>query len=181
MEFLYVCLFSNGHIKVGRSIDPQARMASHAERVACVGIELSDSFTVECGGPASPCETRLIRRCTDQAGRRFQNEWFDGLDFLAVCGWAVEAASSAIESEQQGDDFGGRLREARHAAGLTQSQLGTGLGNGGYDLLKASISSWEANRNQPNVTQLRLLCQRLGVSADQLLGLALRASQVEAA
>ena len=30
MEYLYVCHFSNGHIKVGRSIDPKSRIASHA-------------------------------------------------------------------------------------------------------------------------------------------------------
>ncbi len=34
MEYLYVCHFSNGHIKVGRSIDPRARIAAHADRVA---------------------------------------------------------------------------------------------------------------------------------------------------
>lgn len=28
MQFLYVCHFSNGHIKVGRSVDPQSRIAS---------------------------------------------------------------------------------------------------------------------------------------------------------
>ncbi len=27
MNYLYVCLFSNGHIKVGRSINPMARIA----------------------------------------------------------------------------------------------------------------------------------------------------------
>jgi len=34
MEYLYVCHFSNGHIKVGRSIHPKSRIASHADRVA---------------------------------------------------------------------------------------------------------------------------------------------------
>ncbi len=27
MQYLYVCHFSNGHIKVGRSIEPTARIA----------------------------------------------------------------------------------------------------------------------------------------------------------
>ncbi len=30
MSHLYVCHFSSGHIKVGRSIDPVARVAQHA-------------------------------------------------------------------------------------------------------------------------------------------------------
>jgi len=34
MSHLYVCHFSSGHIKVGRSIDPVARVAQHADRVA---------------------------------------------------------------------------------------------------------------------------------------------------
>lgn len=44
MEYLYVCHFSNGHIKVGRSIDPRARIAAHADRVACMGVEFVDRF-----------------------------------------------------------------------------------------------------------------------------------------
>lgn len=100
MESLYVCLFSNGHIKVGRSIDPKSRMASHADRVACMGVELSDQFSIECAGAAGPSESELIERCAEAATRRFQSEWFAGLDFLDVCEWAKQCASaehSAVE------------------------------------------------------------------------------------
>lgn len=170
MESLYVCLFSNGQIKVGRSIDTASRIASHAERVSCMGVELSDSFTVECAGPAAPRETRLIQRCTESAARRFQSEWFDGLDFLSVCDWATEAAALDFDvAMQAADSFGVRLREARVSAGLTQTQLAQGLAVGGGDLLKAAISSWETDRCLPNIGQLRLMCVRLSVSADHLV------------
>ena len=40
MSFLYVCLFSNGHLKVGRSVNALARISQHEERVSCLGVEL---------------------------------------------------------------------------------------------------------------------------------------------
>ena len=33
MISLYVCLFSNGHLKVGRSVNALARISQHEERV----------------------------------------------------------------------------------------------------------------------------------------------------
>lgn len=105
MESLYVCLFSNGHIKVGRSVDPKSRMATHADRVACLGVELSDQFTVECVGPAAPRESLLIARCVEVALLRHQNEWFAGLDFLAVCEWAQECAAQP-EPKVVAEDMG---------------------------------------------------------------------------
>jgi hypothetical protein len=95
-ESLYVCQFSNGHVKVGRSVDPKSRIAAHAERVACMGVELSDHFIVECVGPASPRETALILKCTEAASTRFLSEWFIGLDFLSVCDWAQDCARLVI-------------------------------------------------------------------------------------
>ena len=92
MTHLYVCHFSNGHIKVGRSIDPTARIAQHEERLSCVGIELAEHFIVECVGPSEPREAALIERCTGSAGQRFKYEWFVGLDYPTVCEWATEAA-----------------------------------------------------------------------------------------
>lgn len=100
--FLYVCLFSNGHIKVGRSIDPESRIASHADRVACVGIELVDRaiFVTEYQCSA---EAMLIQRCIDACAQKHKNEWFSGLDFEAVCEWArIEAGQATQETEREG-------------------------------------------------------------------------------
>lgn len=94
MESLYVCHFSNGHIKVGRSIDPIARVASHADRVACIGVELIENHIVECVSHSAPAEAALISKCAETATKRNKSEWFVGLNFLDVCDWADECASS---------------------------------------------------------------------------------------
>jgi DNA-binding XRE family transcriptional regulator len=172
VESLYVVQFSNGHIKVGRSSDARARIASHADRVACLGVEVSDTFTVECQGPSRPRELQLINACVEQAEGRYQNEWFTGLDFPEVCRWAHEAASlQDAYIPRESDGFPKRLRDSRILLGLTQAALGEGLGTNGRDLQKAAISSWEVGRTSPTVEQIRLLCQRLGVSADFLLAI----------
>lgn len=68
--------------------------------------------------------------------------------------------------------LGARIAAARRAAGLTQDQLGQGMGPEGSDLGKGAISSWEVDRSQPGAAQVAILASRLGVSADYLLGLA---------
>lgn len=65
--------------------------------------------------------------------------------------------------------FGARLTEARKRKGLTQSQLGEGLGTDGADCSKAVVYGWEKDQHFPRVDQLALICARLGVSADFLL------------
>lgn len=98
MESLYVCLFSNGHIKVGRSIDPESRIATHADRVSCLGVELVDSFSVACVGPAYRAESVLIALCNEKANRKNKSEWFEGLDFADVVEMARGCAAMQIES-----------------------------------------------------------------------------------
>jgi DNA-binding XRE family transcriptional regulator len=168
-DSLYVCYFSNGHIKVGRSSNPEARIAQHRDRVACLGVELVSKEILECAGNIEAREAWLIARCTEQASVRFLSEWFGGLDFGVVCTWAREAASMQFDDEGDGQTFGARLRIARVAARMTQSDLAQGLGASGADLKKAAISTWELDHCSPNVDQLRLMCERLGVSADHLI------------
>jgi DNA-binding XRE family transcriptional regulator len=168
-DYLYVCQFSNGHIKVGRSIEPKSRVATHADRVSCMGIELADHFIVECVGPAAPREAALIRRCVEESETRFRSEWFAGLDFQSVCEWAGEAARLEVTdlTQDEPDTFGKRLTAAREALKLTQSALGERL----KGVTKQSVSHWECDRYEPNLSQLRALCEALGVSADHLLGI----------
>lgn len=101
MESLYACLFSTGLIKVGRSVDPVGRIAAHADRVACMGVQLRDHCTFACSGPASPREAALIARCVESASARHQNEWFAGLDFATVRGWAQECACAEGEPQSE--------------------------------------------------------------------------------
>jgi DNA-binding XRE family transcriptional regulator len=169
MPFLYVAAFSSDHIKVGCSNDDaEKRIAQHAERVACMGVRLIEKFVVECPWPVGEREGALIEKCADAAEQRFQREWFTGLSFSVVCGWAQEAAAMAVD---RAETFGDRLRSIRRDVGMTQSELGKGLGLAGDDAGKATVSHWETNRHAPNLDQLVMICRRLDVSADRLLGL----------
>lgn len=91
-EYLYVCHFSNGHIKVGRSVHPKSRIASHADRVSCIGIELLEHHIVKCVGHSVPAETELINRCSDLSTKRNKSEWFEGLEYKQTCNIADEIA-----------------------------------------------------------------------------------------
>jgi transcriptional regulator with XRE-family HTH domain len=65
--------------------------------------------------------------------------------------------------------FGARLAETRRQKKLTQEQLGRGLGTDGKDVTKAVVSGWEQDQHSPRADQLRMICERLGCSADFLL------------
>jgi hypothetical protein len=121
MESLYVCHFSNGHIKVGRSIDPASRIASHADRVACVGVELMESAVFECVGSAVARESALIARCIEVAEARHQNEWFVGLAFANVCAWA-DAIATSYDACTTFTRWS-RLIAELVSAGVTQAQI----------------------------------------------------------
>ena len=67
--------------------------------------------------------------------------------------------------------FGGRLRQARKAAGFTLEDVGLLFedGPGEKALTKGTIGHWETNTTLPNIEQLMYLCRLYGVSADYLL------------
>lgn len=133
MQYLYACLFSNGHIKVGRSINPDARIATHADRVACVGIELIEYRTFPCAGNPVPAEADLIGHCTIHAEARHKNEWFTGLDFDTVCGWA----DTFSKVDYPASEFMGHpLQLAIDVAG-SMTALATHLG-----ITKAAVHQW---------------------------------------
>lgn len=94
MDYIYVCHFSNGHIKVGRSIEPQSRIAAHVARVACLGVTLADSCSFLCKERAAEAEQALIDFCAERASHRNHYEWFDGLDFSEVKQAAEQIASA---------------------------------------------------------------------------------------
>lgn len=122
-DSLYVCHFSTGHIKVGRSIDPVGRIATHTDRVACLGVELVEHFIAACAGASEPREAILIARCVAAADKRHQNEWFTGLDYMEVCDWAAQAAAQSIaEQPQEGNRWPRVIAELR-GAGLTQVEI----------------------------------------------------------
>lgn len=139
MESLYVCRFSNGLIKVGRSIDPESRIASHADRVACMGVELCERFTIGCAGHAQPAEKDLIACCAGMAAQRFKSEWFAGLAFEDVCAWATRFAGKLYESEFQ---FGGQQSPVQRAFAVFDSsptRMAAAIGGG---VLRQSVEHW---------------------------------------
>ncbi len=92
MEYLYACHFSNGHIKVGRSISPIACIEAHTDRVACLGVTLERHHMAMCVGNVIACEAALIARCAQFADGQHKNEWFAGLVFSTVRQWVDECA-----------------------------------------------------------------------------------------
>lgn len=60
--------------------------------------------------------------------------------------------------------FSLRLKAARTQRKLNQEQLGELL-----SLTKQAVAAWEQGRNQPNVSQLERLCQKLEVDANYLV------------
>ena len=131
MQSLYVCLFSNGHIKVGRSDKPFLRIAAHADRVSCLGVTLTDQRIFECVGRASLAEAKMIQRCAAVTTQRNAVEWFEGVNFLDAVAWAQELAAVSrfvtaytpgIDGMKKADAIqalGGTPKKAAHAMGYT--------------------------------------------------------------
>lgn len=148
MQYLYVCLFSNGHIKVGRSINPESRIAAHADRVSCMGIELVEHKTFPCVGHVIPAEAELIDFCASKASKVNKNEWFVGVDFLDACE-AAEVASAKTSECQESD----RADRSPGAASLERaisalggvSQLASAIGVG-----QSAISNLVARGGAPS-------------------------------
>ena len=59
-----------------------------------------------------------------------------------------------------------RLKELRKEKGLTQKQLAALLNKS-----ETGLASWEQGLSEPNVNDIRALCEIFEVSADYLLGL----------
>jgi len=98
MSYIYVCLFSNGAIKVGRSISPNSRIAEHQKRVYCVGVDLTESKIFKCKRNEHMCESELILKCITNSSERRKNEWFFGVEFSEACEWAEKISNSVIST-----------------------------------------------------------------------------------
>lgn len=162
-EFLYVCHFSNGHIKVGRSISPKSRIAAHADRVACVGIELIEHHIVECVGRSAPAEYALIDRCAALATKQNKNEWFEGLAYLDACDAAIEFAAADFSEDYFAHDKT-PIAIACSAVG-SQAKLARILG-----IIPAAVFQWvKKTRPIPSdkCQAIELACEAV-VSCEQL-------------
>lgn len=87
----------------------------------------------------------------------------------AVLSFRNETAALYAGLMEQQDSFGRRLARVRQERGLTQAELGEGLGTDGKDAGKQVVYGWEKDQHYPRVDQLMLICAKLGISADFLL------------
>ena len=62
--------------------------------------------------------------------------------------------------------YGARIRELRKERRMTQKQLGEAVG---VDF--RTVSFWETERFEPNISQIIRLCKLFEVESDYLLGL----------
>lgn len=85
--------------------------------------------------------------------------------------WHYDASLYAQKMDKSASfGFGARLKAARQAAKLSGAELGRGAGEKpGKDASKQSVADWEAERHYPKADQLRLICLKLNISADQLI------------
>lgn len=162
-QYLYVCHFSNGHIKVGRSIDPVARIAQHAERVSCMGVELIEHHMALCVSHVIPSEAALINLCIGASAKRHQNEWFEGVDYLQACEWANECAETTHSEAQPPEDNpnGISKTEAISILGGTPKKAAFAMG---YKTPHA-IYMWPDFLTGPVADRVRGVAARLGESA----------------
>lgn len=131
MDSLYVCLFSNGCVKVGRSKNADRRIAQHAVQLSCFRIDLIGSAVFECCGAMQVAESRALRKCREVAAETRGDEWFYGIDFDLACEIAKHAASGTDHHERYSgasalvraiDVMGGMTNLAKAIGGNTKSQ-----------------------------------------------------------
>lgn len=60
--------------------------------------------------------------------------------------------------------FGEKLKEARKEAGLSQEQFAEKMG-----VSRSAIAKWESDKGMPDVNNLKVMAQLLGISVDYLL------------
>lgn len=60
--------------------------------------------------------------------------------------------------------FGGKLKKARKEAGLTQEQLAEKI-----SVSRSAVAKWETDKGMPDIDNLRLISELVGVSIDYLL------------
>lgn len=127
---LYVCLFSTGHIKVGRTTRPGARVEQHAQRVGVVGVRLVSALHFECQDQPAVRERALIDACVVLGGKQICGEWFAELDHKAACEAAQHAATMQIEEARSLMTWQQIIAEIQSLSSLTQPQIAAMCGAG---------------------------------------------------
>lgn len=77
---VYICLFDNGSLKVGRGKDASFRIKAHSSMAKNFGIKLVSSEIIDSINPIDS-EIKIILWCKNRCSESFGNEWFKGVDF----------------------------------------------------------------------------------------------------
>ena len=107
--YLYAAEFSNGVVKVGRSLRPEKRRIEHATPAAGLGLSMTRWATVPVIGDDLMAEQDALARCVSIATAVNMSEWFVGVSF--------EAAVDAIHKAATAGHEGCEMRKVIRAAG----------------------------------------------------------------
>lgn len=141
MGYIYVCLFSNGLVKVGKSVNPDARIASHRGRVSCLRVTLSEKQVFECKGDMNLTERALINACKSNAEQVSSSEWFSGLDFEYAKNVAAQCAATEYKVPEDGALMAQIAAEVVKCFG-SQTAVAKALG---YDDVR-NVSNWTTGK-----------------------------------
>lgn len=92
---LYLCLFSDGTLKVGRGSDPGKRITAHSGAGSCFGISMVKSDIVPCDR-IKQAERRLIKWCEQRCSLKACKEWFKGVNYDECLEVAQQLAAASI-------------------------------------------------------------------------------------
>jgi hypothetical protein len=112
MSGLYVCLFSNGTVKVGMGKNPEIRIRSHRLHGEVVGVDMVRSYIANCQGSVHDAERELIKWCAERCTKRMASEWFIGIDFDQSVEKAKECAANAPIPKKTKQDAAGDVIDA---------------------------------------------------------------------
>ena len=87
---LYVVEFDQGTIKVGHSANIKGRFTALGYQAAQFGIHIEQQWASEITSSGPRLEKHLIDWCSQHATGGYGFEWFTGLDFVDVKGFAVD-------------------------------------------------------------------------------------------
>lgn len=92
---IYVVEFTSGVVKVGKAGSPKSRVASHAHHARVHGGDVRGSWISERHHGVSVTERDLIAYCKKRGVLAFGKEYFRGVDFDDVRGYASLLACNA--------------------------------------------------------------------------------------
>lgn len=128
--------------------------------------------------PEASDERRLKALAVEERGPMFHDASMVDSDY----GGQVESSTTVLSNrhinagpyasgmaERISFGFGARLKKARKDAGISGEELGKRAGEGGKNATKQSVSDWEAERHYPKADQIRVICLKLNISADELI------------